>query len=162
MKLLILSSLLMALIFLIIDIIWLSFAVKSFYRPHIGSLLLDKPVMWAAALFYIIYVVGLGVVILQPAINQDSIKMAFFTGIVFGIVAYGTYNLTNMATIKNWSSYVVLVDIIWGGLLTGVSSALGIYIAKKIISDFFWILICYGRTFFVDALAYSRIKTRLC
>ena len=133
MKFLFLSIFFTSVIFLIIDLLWLSYSVRNFYKPQLGTLLNEKPVMWAAALFYIIYVVGLGVVILQPAINQDSIKMAFFTGIVFGIVAYGTYNLTNMATIKNWSSYVVIVDIIWGGLLTGVSSALGIYIAKKII-----------------------------
>ena len=133
MKFLLLSIFFTSVIFLIIDLLWLSYSVRNFYKPQLGTLLNEKPVMWAAALFYIIYVVGLGVVILQPAINQDSIKMAFFTGIVFGIVAYGTYNLTNMATIKNWSSYVVIVDIIWGGLLTGVSSALGIYIAKKII-----------------------------
>ena len=131
MKVLFLSLLITSILFLIIDLIWLSFSVKYFYKPQLGSLLNEKPVMWAAVLFYLIYVVGLAIIILQPAIKQDSITQAFFTGIVFGIVAYGTYNFTNMATIRNWSPYVVLVDIIWGGFLTGTSSALGIYLSKK-------------------------------
>jgi len=131
MKVLFLSIFITSILFLIIDLIWLSFSVKYFYKPQLGSLLNEKPVMWAAVLFYLIYVVGLAIIILLPAIKQDSITQAFFTGIVFGIVAYGTYNLTNMATIRNWSPYVVLVDIIWGGFLTGTSSALGIYLSKK-------------------------------
>ena len=131
MKVLFLSILITSILFLIIDLIWLSFSVKYFYKPQLSSLLNEKPVMWAAVLFYLIYVVGLAIIILQPAIKQDSIVQAFFTGIVFGIVAYGTYNFTNMATIRNWSPYVVLVDIIWGGFLTGTSSALGIYLSKK-------------------------------
>ena len=133
MKFLFLSLFLTSALFLIIDMIWLSFAVKNFYKPQLGDLLTEKPVMWAAVMFYLVYVLGLAIVILQPAINQDSIKLAFFTGVVFGFVAYGTYNFTNMATIKNWSPYVVFVDVIWGGLLTGTSSALGIYISKKIL-----------------------------
>ena len=109
-----------------------SFAVKYFYKPQLGSLLLDKPVMWAAMLFYTLYVVGLSIIILQPAINNNSLSQAFWNGIIFGMVAYGTYNLTNMATIKNWSIYVTFVDIAWGGILTGTSSILGIFITKKI------------------------------
>ena len=133
MKLIILSSLLMALIFLIIDIIWLSFAVKSFYRPHIGSLLLDKPVMWAAAMFYIVYVLGLIVVIIEPSIDFENSFNFLFKAFTFGLVAYGTYNLTNMATIKGWSPTVVFVDMFWGGFLTAFSSYFGIQIAKKLL-----------------------------
>ena len=133
MKIILLSLFFTSIIFLIIDIIWLSYSVKFFYKPQLGSLLNDKPVMWAAILFYLIYVIGLAIIILQPAINNDSILQAFWTGIIFGIVAYGTYNLTNMATIKNWSIYVVFVDMIWGGVLTGTSASLGIYLSKKLI-----------------------------
>ena len=71
MKIILYATLLAALIFLIIDIIWLSFSVKSFYGPRIGHLFADKPVIWAAAMFYIIYVVGLAVVIIEPSINFD-------------------------------------------------------------------------------------------
>ena len=132
MKIILTSTLLAALIFLIIDIIWLSFAVKSFYRPNIGHLLLDKPVLWAAAMFYIIYVVGIGVVIIEPSINYDNIFSFLLKSFIFGLVAYGTYNLTNMATIKGWSQSVVFVDMLWGGFLTAFSSYYGIFFAKKL------------------------------
>ncbi len=133
MKIILSSTLIAALIFLIIDIIWLSFAVKSFYRPNIGHLLLDKPVMWAAAMFYIIYVIGLGVVIIEPSTNFENIFNFLLKAFMFGLVAYGTYNLTNMATIKGWSPSVVFVDMLWGGSLTAFSSYYGILIAKKLL-----------------------------
>jgi uncharacterized membrane protein len=132
MKLLIYSTLFAALIFLIIDVIWLSFAVKSFYRPNIGHLLLEKPVIWAAALFYLVYVFGLSVVIIEPSANFDNTIKFIFKAFMFGFVAYGTYNLTNMATIKGWSPSVVIVDMMWGGILTAFSSYFGIFIAKKL------------------------------
>ena len=131
MKTLIYSIIFTSIFFLIIDILWLSYSVKTFYRPNLGSLLNDKPVFWAAILFYLIYIFGVAVLVLNPSINNDSLYQAFFLGSVLGLVAYGTYNLTNMATVKDWSAVVVLVDMLWGGFLTGFSSTLGIYIAKK-------------------------------
>ena len=133
MKLILTSTLIAAFIFLIIDIIWLSFSVKSFYGPRIGHLFADKPVIWAAAMFYIIYVFGLGVVIIEPSINFDDTLKFLFTAFMFGLVAYGTYNLTNMATVKGWSPSVVFVDMLWGGSLTALSSYYGIFIAKKLL-----------------------------
>ena len=129
-KSLIISFIFVSSIFLILDIVWLSITVKSLYKPALGGLLKDKPLMWAAVLFYIIYMIGLTLIILKPALANDSILQAFWTGVVFGVVAYGTYNLTNMATIKNWSSSIIWIDMIWGGLLTGLSSAVGIYLTK--------------------------------
>ena len=129
-KLLIISFIFVSIIFLIIDVLWLSITVKSLYRPALGDLLKDKPVMWAAILFYIIYMIGVALIILKPALANDSIVQALWTGVVFGIVAYGTYNLTNMATVKNWSASIVWIDMLWGGFLTGFSSAVGIYLTK--------------------------------
>ena len=133
MKLILTSTLIAAFIFLIIDIIWLSFSVKSFYGPRIGHLFADKPVIWAAAMFYIIYVFGLGVVIIEPSINFDDTFKFLFKAFMFGLVAYGTYNLTNMATVKGWSPSVVFVDMLWGGSLTAFSSYYGIFLAKKLL-----------------------------
>ena len=129
-KTLITSFIFVSIIFLIIDVIWLSITVKSLYRPALGDLLNDKPVMWAAALFYIIYVVSLTLIILRPALDNESVFQAFWTGAVFGIVTYGTYNLTNMATIKDWSPTIVWIDMIWGGFLTSFVSSISIYITK--------------------------------
>ena len=132
-KCLIVATILASFIFLIIDVIWLSFATKSFYRPLIGNLLTDKPVMWAAALFYIIYVMGMALVVIQPCISSENIFKTLYIGFIFGLVAYGTYNLTNMAVLKGWSPMVTFVDMFWGGSLTAVSATTGLYLAKKIV-----------------------------
>ena len=133
MKVLLTAIFFASVIFLLIDIIWLSFAVKVFYRPNLGQLLLDKPIIWAAVLFYLMYVAGVGIVVINPALSSTSpLLQSLIIGFVFGFVAYGTYNFTNMATIKGWSPYVVLVDIFWGGFLTATSSSIGISIAKYI------------------------------
>ena len=127
------ATLIASLIFLIIDVIWLSFATKSFYRPLIGNLLSDKPVMWAAALFYILYVFGMASVVIQPCVESGNLIKTIYTGFIFGLVAYGTYNLTNMAVLKGWSPTVTFVDMFWGGSLTALSATTGLYIAKKIV-----------------------------
>ena len=132
-KCLVVATILASLIFLIIDVIWLSFATKSFYRPLIGNLLTDKPVMWAAALFYILYVIGMALIVIQPCIDSESVFKTVYTGFIFGLVAYGTYNLTNMAVLKGWSPTVTFVDMFWGGSLTAVSATSGLYLAKKFI-----------------------------
>ena len=134
-KQLIISFIFVSTIFLIVDVIWLSITVKSVYKPNLGDLLNDKPVLWAAVLFYIIYMIGLTLIIIKPALASNSVLQAFWTGVIFGIVAYGTYNLTNMATVKNWSSTIVWIDMLWGGLLTGSSSAAGIYLTKTFFSN---------------------------
>tara|TARA_Y100001936_G_scaffold224939_1_gene242966 strand:+ start:391 stop:804 length:414 start_codon:yes stop_codon:yes gene_type:complete len=127
------ATLIASIIFLIIDVIWLSFATKSFYRPLLGDLISDKPVLWAAALFYLLYMFGMSVIVIQPCIEPSALFRPLYTGFIFGLVAYGTYNLTNMAVIKNWSSTVVFVDMFWGGALTALSATSGIYLAKKIV-----------------------------
>jgi len=132
-KCMLVATLIASLIFLIIDVIWLSFATKSFYRPLIGNLLTDKPVMWAAALFYLLYVFGMALVVIQPCMDSSSLFKTVYTGFIFGLVAYGTYNLTNMAVLKGWSPTVTFVDMFWGGSLTAVSATTGLYLAKKIV-----------------------------
>ncbi len=71
------------------------------------------------------------VIVIQPCVEIDSLFKPIYTGFVFGLVAYGTYNLTNMAVIRDWSPTVVFVDMFWGGFLTAFSSSTGIYFAKK-------------------------------
>ena len=135
MKVLLISTFIASVVFLLIDIIWLNYSVKNFYKPNIGHLLLDKPIMWAAVLFYLIYVIGMAVVVIHPSIEPYSLVKVTYTGFIFGLVAYGTYNLTNMATVKGWSPNVVFVDMIWGGSLTALSSYTGLLIAKKFFSS---------------------------
>ena len=132
-KCFIVATFLASIIFLIIDVIWLSFATKSFYRPLLGDLISDKPVLWAAGLFYVLYMFGMAVIVILPCIEPSGLSKSLYTGFIFGLVAYGTYNLTNMAVIKDWSSTVVFVDMFWGASLTAISATTGIYLAKKIV-----------------------------
>ena len=136
-KCFLLATLITSIVFLIVDVIWLSYATKSFYRPLLGNLIIgptEKPVLWAAALFYILYVVGVAVVVIQPCIHDSSILKSIYIGFVFGLVAYGTYNLTNMAVLRGWSPTVVFVDMFWGGSLTAFSAGTGLFVAKKILN----------------------------
>ena len=135
MKTIFLSFLCFFLIFMIIDAIWLSYSIKRIYLPNLSSVPMnDKPKFLVGIVFYFIYVLGVTLIVLKPAIENNSILQAFWTGAVFGIVAYGTYNLTNMAVLKGWSPTVVFVDMIWGGSLTAFSAGSGIFIAKKILN----------------------------
>ena len=124
-----------AVIFLSIDAVWLSYAGKYFYEPNIGLLLRDEPIIWAAALFYLFYPMGVSILILAPALSKKPTGKVFWNGLILGSMAYGTYNLTNMAVLIGWSSDVVIVDIIWGGLLTGTSSVLGLKLTEKILKN---------------------------
>ena len=76
---------------------------------------------------------GVSLVVIQPCIYDDSTTKSLYIGFIFGLVAYGTYNLTNMAVLKGWSPTVVFVDMFWGGFLTAFSAGSGIFIAKKLI-----------------------------
>ena len=118
-------------VFLFIDVIWLSQSFSYFYQPNIGDLLREDVILFPAALFYLIYPLGITVLVVLPLLKKGLLKTIFLKGFVLGFVAYGTYNLTNMATLKGWSASVVIVDMIWGGVLTGVSSLLGTYIVRR-------------------------------
>ena len=133
MKIAMVSFFLITIIFLFIDIIWLSQAVRYFYEPNIGELLRDDPIIPVAALFYLIYPLGVNILVVVPALKERSTQTAFFKAFVFGVVAYGTYNLTNMATLNGWSINVVIVDMMWGGILTGISAISAIYLTRKVL-----------------------------
>ncbi len=126
------ASLSSFLILVVIDFLWLSNAVNFLYRPKLGDLIADKPVIWAAVLFYVMYAVGMAVFAIRPAVAEGSVLTAFTLGAFLGFIAYGTYDLTNQATIKGWSLTVTIVDMAWGTLVTGVVCAAGVWIAQKV------------------------------
>lgn len=115
----------------LIDAIWLSVIAKRFYYSQLGSLLLEKPNMVAAVLFYIIYVIGIVIFALNPALSQKSWHSAAGLGALFGFVAYATYDLTNLATIKGFNTTVVVVDMIWGTVLTATVATLAYLIIQR-------------------------------
>ena len=133
MKVTLVSFSIMTIIFLFIDVIWLSQSVGYFYQPNIGDLLRESPLIFPAILFYLIYPMGVVILVVVPKLNEGLLRSVFYNGFVLGIVAYGTYNLTNMAALKGWSVNVVVVDMIWGGLLTGISALLTVYVMRNIL-----------------------------
>lgn len=117
-------------VFLIVDLLWLGVVAKSLYQKYLGHLLSDR-VNWPAAfIFYFLYVLGVSVFAIYPAIGKNSVVHAVTMGALFGFFAYATYDLTNLATLKNWPLPIVVIDIIWGAILTAIVSYAGYHIAK--------------------------------
>lgn len=114
-----------AIVFFGADFIWLSRMTSAFYRPRMGSLLLDQPNLAAAGLFYLVYVAGVVHLAVVPAVNSGSWTTALVSGAILGLVAYGTYDMTNLATLKNWSLSLSAVDMAWGTVLTAVAASGG-------------------------------------
>ena len=121
-----------AVVFFAIDFVWLGTVAKSFYWDRLGTLLLAKPNLVAAAGFYAVYVVGIVIFAVAPALQAESWKTALLYGALFGFFAYATYDMTNLATLKGWPVSVVVVDVLWGTALTGISATLG-YLATQLI-----------------------------
>lgn len=104
-------------VFFAIDMVWLGLVAKGFYRQHLGGLL-RSDVNWAAALiFYLLFIVGLVVLVITPAVDAGSWMQAVGRGALFGLVTYATYDLTNLATLRDWSVLVTVVDLAWGVVL---------------------------------------------
>lgn len=113
-------------VFVGLDFVWLSNAAGAIYRPALGDLMLERPVMSAAVAFYVLYLVGLCTLIVTPALEGPGWSSALWRGALFGLVAYGTYDLTNMATLRGWSPTVTILDLIWGTLLTAAAATAGV------------------------------------
>ena len=116
-------------VFLAIDFIWLNFIAKNLYATRIGHLLAEKPNLIPALIFYLIFVVGVIVFAIIPGYETKSILKTILLGALFGLLTYSTYDLTNLATLKNWPVSVTIIDIIWGTSLSVLTSTAGYYIA---------------------------------
>ena len=127
---LIISYLLTTVVFFAIDMVWLGFIAKDLYRKYLGNFLSDKVNWPAAILFYLLFIVGIFYFSILPAVEKNSLMKAIISGAFFGIITYATYDLTNLATLKNWPLPIVFIDIAWGALLTGIVSTAGYYIVK--------------------------------
>ena len=118
--------------FFAIDLIWLGVVAQNFYQNQIGFLLSPK-VNWTAAIFfYLLYIAGLVFFVIRPALIQDQWQAAFFMGAFFGFITYATYDLTNLATLKDWPLLVTLVDLAWGTILGASVSNITYIIVKTL------------------------------
>lgn len=119
-------------VFFAIDIIWLSLIAKNFYQNHIGFLMRPDIKWFAAIVFYLIFITGLVIFVIQPSVEKHSWINALLAGALFGFVTYATYDLTNLATLKNWPLLVTVVDLIWGSVLAASVSLITCLIAVRI------------------------------
>ncbi len=122
-----------AIVFLGLDALWLSRVALGMYRRELGSLLLDKPNLVIAGVFYLLFVAGIVILAIAPALNNGGTWVnALLMGAVLGLVAYGTYDITNLSTLKNWSVTVTMADIAWGTALTAVSATIGYWVVSAL------------------------------
>jgi uncharacterized membrane protein len=112
-----------AVVFLVLDAIWLSTMADRLYRPALGHLMLERFALAPAALFYAIYLAGVVVFAVSPALASGRWLSALGHGALLGLMAYATYDLTNQATLKDWSWTVTIADLCWGTFVTAVSAA---------------------------------------
>jgi len=121
-------------VFFAIDMVWLVLVAKKFYQEQIGFLM-RPDINWPAAiLFYLLFIAGLVTFVISPAIEKHSWQHAVISGAFFGLITYATYDLTNLATMKNWPLLVTAVDLIWGTFLAAAISIITYLIANKFIS----------------------------
>jgi len=116
--------------FLMLDATWLGLAASRLYRPKLGPLLLDRFSLPPAAGFYLIYLTGILVFAVGPALGTGRWTTALARGAMLGLVAYATYDLTNQATLRGWSSAVTLADLCWGTVVTGTAATIGFAAAR--------------------------------
>ena len=115
---------------LVADAIWLGLMARTFYREQLGELMLPQPNLAIASLFYLFFAAALVMLVVSPALRGGSLAMVMVYGAVLGLAAYGTYDITNLATLKNWPVKVTIVDMAWGAFVTALSAAGG-YLAAQ-------------------------------
>jgi len=116
--------------FFAIDMIWLGLVARGFYQKHLGYLLRSPPNWTAAIVFYLLFVAGLLVFVVVPSLQAGSTRKVLILGAMFGLITYATYDLTNLATVKDWPWIVSVVDLAWGGILATSVSYLGFLAGK--------------------------------
>ena len=119
-------------VFFAIDILWLGFIAKDYYRAQIGHLMAERTNWPAAIIFYSIFIGGLVLFAVNPALEQESWTHALKMGAVFGFMCYATYDMTNLATLRDWPVVITVVDIAWGTALNSLTATISYFIIRFI------------------------------
>lgn len=119
-------------VFFSIDIIWLAFVAKKIYQKELGFIMSPKPNWLAAILFYFIFIAGMVFFVINPAVERSSWTYALYVGAWYGFVSYSTYDLTNLATLKDWPLKITIIDLIWGSSLGSLVSTITFFILKLV------------------------------
>jgi uncharacterized membrane protein len=113
--------------FLVLDLTWLTLATGRVYKPYLGDLLAPKPKLGVAVAFYVLFVVGVVALAVVPGLRDGDVLAAMWRGALFGLLAYATYDLTNLSTIRDWPWQVSAIDMVWGTVLNSLVAAVGFY-----------------------------------
>jgi len=116
-----------AAVFLVIDYIWLGAIMKDYFQTELSHLMADEVNLSIAALFYLFYAAGIVVLCINPALESGGWTRAIMNGAILGFLAYGTYDITNMATLREWPTMLSVIDVTWGTGLTALSSVAGYF-----------------------------------
>ncbi len=111
--------------FLVIDLAWLWIMAPRFYSKQIGFLMKTNPNWTVAFVFYLMFVAGILVFVVTPGLKAESLSRTIFLGVMFGLLTYGTYDLTNWAMVKDWPWIVSVIDLIWGMFVSAVVGTVG-------------------------------------
>jgi uncharacterized membrane protein len=117
-------------VFFALDFAWLSTATTRLYRPLLGSLLAEQPKLGVAAFFYLAYVVGIVALAVVPALREGDVSGALWRGALFGLLAYATYDLTNLSTIRSWPWQISVIDMAWGTTVNTIVAVAGFYVGR--------------------------------
>jgi uncharacterized membrane protein len=118
--------------FLVIDMLWLGLVARSFYRQQLGFLMDPSPNWFVAAVFYLLFIVGILFFVVVPGLESGSLKTIILRAALFGLITYATYDLTNLATLKDWPMLLTVVDMIWGTVLSILVSYLSFMAGKRL------------------------------
>jgi uncharacterized membrane protein len=117
-------------VFFAADMVWLVFVARSFYKKYLGYIMAPTVNWLPAIIFYLLFIVGILVFVVLPGVKENSLQSTILKALLFGLITYATYDLTNLATINQWPLAVTLVDLIWGMVLSTIVSITGFYVAK--------------------------------
>lgn len=118
---------------LILDGVWLLVVMSNVYKRNLSHLLADSVTLWPVVVFYSFYAFGICFFVTRNALSQNlTVTSTFASGALLGLIAYSAYDLTNQATLRDWPIVITIVDILWGGIVTGLAALIGVYATKVI------------------------------
>ena len=119
--------------FFVIDMVWLGLIARTLYRNYLGFLLASTTNWFAVILFYLLFILGILVFVVLPGLQDNSLKATLLRAVLFGLVTYATYDLTNLATVKNWPVLITVIDLAWGTILSVLVSYISFMVGKRLI-----------------------------
>lgn len=121
------------LIFLIIDVLWIKTVMRPIFERSIGHMMLEDPKIGPAAAFFVVYLAGVTFFAVIPAVEAGSWSVAALHGMFLGVLAYGTYDATNFATLKGWTLKMSAIDTAWGGFISAIAATAGYLVYSALI-----------------------------